>query len=60
MKNGRLLCLFHDRLRQDGWQLQELIDPDDGSATYTCRGPRANSRGASRWFDEQFSRIRDG
>ena len=50
--NGRLLCLFHDRLRQDGWQFQELIDPDDGSVTYLPIHPP--------WFDEQFGRIRDG
>lgn len=28
--NGRLLCLYHDRLRQDGWQLTRVTEDDDG------------------------------
>ena len=49
--NGRLLCLFHDRQRQDGWRFQEVIDPDDGSKTYLPIPPP--------WFT-RFPRVDDG
>jgi len=34
VENGRPLCLFHDRLRQEGWQFTQVIDPDDGSISW--------------------------
>ena len=52
LENGRLLCLYHDRLRQDGWQLTKVIDPDDGKLGWVLSAPP--------WFDCKFPRVDDG
>src|SRR2546427_585796 len=39
LANGRLLCLYHDRLRQDGWELTRVTDPDDGKVGWVLSAP---------------------